>query len=277
MSRRRVGIVGFGNLGQTIYSAMMNEPSLEVVFVWNRSKDTLRGLGGLVLDDLHNFAEREPDLVVEVAHPSITAQYGALFLSVCDYLIGSPTALADRLLEKGLRDVSSTSGTSIYISAGALWGGEDIKKMADLDTLKGLRITMRKHPESYRLTGELAELASEAADSNQEVTLYEGPVRELCPLAPHNVNTMAAAALAAHNLGFDGVIGRLVADPSIPDCHVVEVDVTGPGEPGSEFTVRTVRNNPAAMGAVTGSATFSAFISSVRRAHGRGPGTIHLC
>jgi hypothetical protein len=27
----------------------------------------------------------------------------------------------------------------------------------------------------------------------------------LCPLAPNNVNTMACAALAAHNLGFDKV------------------------------------------------------------------------
>ena len=40
-----------------------------------------------------------------------------------------------------------------------------------------------------------------------------GRVRELCPLAPNNVNTMACAAIAAHNLGFDGVIGCLVADP----------------------------------------------------------------
>ena len=40
-----------------------------------------------------------------------------------------------------------------------------------------------------------------------------GPVRELCPLAPNNVNTMACAAIAAHNLGFDGVMGCLVADP----------------------------------------------------------------
>ena len=72
---------------------------------------------------------------------------------------------------------------------------------------------MRKHPVSYRLSGELAELAAKSADSNEAVTLYEGPVRQLCPLAPHNVNTMAAAALAAHTLGFDGVIGRLVADP----------------------------------------------------------------
>ena len=42
-----------------------------------------------------------------------------------------------------------------------------------------------------------------------------GPVRGLCPLAPNNVNTMAAAALAAPNLGFDGVRGCLVSDPRL--------------------------------------------------------------
>ena len=43
--------------------------------------------------------------------------------------------------------------------------------------------------------------------------MYEGSVRGLCPLAPNNVNTMACAAIAASGgLGFDGVIGRLVAD-----------------------------------------------------------------
>ena len=44
-------------------------------------------------------------------------------------------------------------------------------------------------------------------------TLHLGPVRDLCPLAPNNVNTMAVAAIAAHNLGFDGVQGCLVSDP----------------------------------------------------------------
>ena len=45
----------------------------------------------------------------------------------------------------------------------------------------------------------------------EKVELYRGPVRELCPLAPNNVNTMAAAAVAATNLGFDRTIGHLVA------------------------------------------------------------------
>lgn len=42
---------------------------------------------------------------------------------------------------------------------------------------------------------------------------FSGPVRALCSLAPNNVNTMAGASIAAHNLGFDGVTARLVADP----------------------------------------------------------------
>ena len=47
--------------------------------------------------------------------------------------------------------------------------------------------------------------------------LSPGSVRGLCPVAPNNVNTMAAAALAAHNLGFDKVQGSLVSDPRSVD------------------------------------------------------------
>ena len=72
--------------------------------------------------------------------------------------------------------------------------------------------------------------------------LYHGPVRHLCPLAPNNVNTMAAAAVAASNLGFDNTLGRLVADPTNKDWHVIEVEVRGPtGPTGNTFTAHTVR------------------------------------
>jgi hypothetical protein len=104
-----------------------------------------------------------------------------------------------------------------------------------------------------------------------------GPVRALCPLAPHNVNTMAAAAIAAHNLGFDKVQGQLVSDPSLTG-HVVDIQVEGPLNTTNQeqFTVHTVRYNPAPVGHVTGNATYASFLSSMLAAHGRGPG-IHLC
>ena len=70
---------------------------------------------------------------------------------------------------------------------------------------------MKKHPNAFKLNGNLAHVNSEV--KNEAVILYEGPVRALCPQAPNNVNTMAAAAIAASNLGLDNVIGRLVSDP----------------------------------------------------------------
>lgn len=71
---------------------------------------------------------------------------------------------------------------------------------------------MTKHPSCFKLEGEL-KAKNDQVCGVSPVTLYDGSVRGLCPLAPNNVNTMAAAAMAAHNLGFDGVRGRLVSDP----------------------------------------------------------------
>lgn len=99
--------------------------------------------------------------------------------------------------------------------------------------LQGLKVTMKKHPTAFKVCGPLVALVESVQDD--PITLYEGtgyysntscevdvrmwfqfftgPVRGLCPLAPNNVNTMACACIAAHNLGFDGVVGQLVADP----------------------------------------------------------------
>ena len=63
-------------------------------------------------------------------------QFGKLFLETCDFMIGSPTALAEAEVEAALRSTAATSGHGLYVPSGALWGGEDIRKMADRGTLK---------------------------------------------------------------------------------------------------------------------------------------------
>lgn len=67
---------------------------------------------------------------------------------------------------------------------------------------------MTKHPSCLKLNGALKEKKDAVTD--EAVTLYEGSVRGLCPLAPNNVNTMAVAAFAASNLGFDKVCSLVV-------------------------------------------------------------------
>jgi len=272
---RRVGIIGYGHLGQFLASKVTSDEHFELAFVWNRTKSVLEEAidDSFILDDLDDFASREPDIVVEVAHPSISKSHGQPILKHCDYMIGSPTALSNNTLLDSLKDAAATNG--LYVPSGALWGGQDLQKMSDAGILQSLTVTMMKHPLSLKLEGYLKE--KNAKVTNEAITLYKGCVRDICALAPNNTNTMAAAALATPNLGFDGVIGCLVSDPNLINYHIVEVEAYGyPKEDGSRFHVHTIRKNPAVVGEVTGEATYAAYFGSLKRACGMGSG-LHLC
>lgn len=280
-NRVRVGLVGYGALGQYLARQILGQGSsaFHLVFVWNRTFSRVSGDAALPasvpLENLADFESRKADLIVEVADPSITAAWGPRFLQFADFFVGSPTALADAALNSTLRSASERSH-GLYIPSGALWGADDIKKMADGGSLLGLCVTMAKHPLSLKLHDSLGHKLLEAQQSDRAVEVFRGSVRTLCPLAPNNVNTMAAAALAAHTLGFDGVQAVLVADRSLRS-HDTTVEVVG-AAPGSDLPckITTTRVNPAADGAVTGNATYASFFRSLTRATGRGAG-VHFC
>ncbi|XP_069856982.1 aspartate dehydrogenase domain-containing protein [Dipodomys merriami] len=262
---RKVGVVGYGRLGQSLVSHLLaqgSELGLELVFVWNRDPGRMAGSvpASLQLPSLAALGERHPDLVVEVAHPQIIHESGAQILRHANLLVGSASALADPITEQQLLEASRQWNHSVFVARGALWGTEDISRLDAAGGLQSLQVTMATHPDGFRLQGPLAAVCS----TGPRTVLYEGPVRGLCPLAPQNSNTMAAAALAAPSLGFDNVIGVLVADLSLKHLHVVDVELRGPpGPTGQSFTVHTHRENPAALGAVTGSATVTAFWRSL--------------
>ena len=123
--------------------------------MWNRSDISDKISQNKILRDLNNCKQNDPDVIVEVAHPDISSQYGHIFLQCADYLMGSPTGLADRNTEASLSTAAKKHG--VYIPSGAFWGGLDIRKMADRGTLKGLTVTMKKHPSSFKLNGQLAD------------------------------------------------------------------------------------------------------------------------
>ena len=105
--------------------------------------------------------------VIEVADPSVIKKYSDLILRHCDLFVGSPTALADKdtfnvikkliptkIIRKtlqSLKNLSKQFNRSVYVPAGAFWGGNDIQKMAELGLLKGLTVTMTKHPSSFKV------------------------------------------------------------------------------------------------------------------------------
>lgn len=249
----RVGILGYGALGEYIVKSLGVGGDFVVSWIWNRSRDKCPR--DLYIENPLDGVDKV-DLVVEVSHPDVARKYGQAFLDAgVSFFIGSPTALADFELKPRL-DKKST----LFVPVGALWGSNDISKMSARGNLVKVTVTMAKHPSHLQsVAGHVRERldAYEKDESSKgPAVLYEGPVRQLCPLAPNNVNTMACAAIAG--LGFDATVARLVADKSL-EAHVVTVDVEG----ANGFKVSTVRTNPAKMGAVTGTATFASFVSSI--------------
>uniref|UniRef100_A0A7E4WCL6 Aspartate dehydrogenase domain-containing protein n=1 Tax=Panagrellus redivivus TaxID=6233 RepID=A0A7E4WCL6_PANRE len=269
---KKIGIIGYGHLGEFLSVELKNRSTqYSVEKIWNRTP--IENENVLPLTDLTEENLAGLDLVIEVAHPQIIHDYAELILKNTNLFIGSPTALAEETTLTAIKQqLKQHPERRVFVPAGAFWGASDIQKMADIGTLKGLTVTMIKHPNSLKVLGDLDKLCQRAKILNSPVVLYDGPVRHLCPLAPNNVNTMAGAAVAAHNLGFDNTRAKLIADPGMTNWHIVEVEVTGP----SGFSVKTRRENPAAPGAVTGSATYMSFLTSIIQCFYKPPG-INIC
>ena len=107
---------------------------LELAFVWNRTfsriEEDLSIPRKALLENLDDFPRFHADLIVEVAHPTITVKYGPKFLEHANFYVGSPTIFADKTVEDSLRNAAEArNGFGIYIPCGALWGAKDIQKM----------------------------------------------------------------------------------------------------------------------------------------------------
>ena len=292
----RIGILGFGYLGQNLAERILREGAsqgageraLELCFVWARDarKVSANPLipASIIAADIDACVAAGADLVVEVCHPAVVAAFaGRLLAGGADVLVGSPTALADASLEAALRVLAPAGGARrLLFPAGALWASGDIARLGAAGKVAKLTLEMHKHPSSLAgLSGPPgAALARWLCDGGVgKCYLYDGPVRALAHCAPNNVNTMAAAALSVPGLGFDGVRGILVADSSLTS-HIVISELEGLRDAAGEcLSVRTVRTAPALPGAVTSTATLGSFWASLKAAaEGQGSlGGVILC
>jgi predicted dinucleotide-utilizing enzyme len=253
---KRIGIVGFGFIGASLYRAIESHEidGLQVAFVANRSAGKLDDVpGDMILPDLTRAAERRPDLVVECAHPDISMKFGAGFLSHCDYMPLSVTALADDALRESLLAAARASGHRLLLPRGALVGMDGLFTWRHM--WRDVTITFRKHPKNL----DLSRTDRNAESIIDELVLYDGPARGIARDYPRNVNTMVTCALAT--VGLDRCRARLVADPRL-DHAVAEVEAVGTD--GSYL--QTVKRQPAI--GVSGTEMFQSTLRSVQKATG---------
>ena len=81
-TKARIGLIGLGYVGRYVYQQISSRPELglEVAFVHDLAAERLADVPAkVVLPDITAFVSRRPDLVVEMAHPAVTRQFGELF------------------------------------------------------------------------------------------------------------------------------------------------------------------------------------------------------
>ena len=251
----RIGIVGFGLIGRTIAERIEATDGLETAFVHNRDQSRLSDVEPeLRLDDLAVFADHAPDLIIKASHPLHTRQFGNRFLSACDYMPLSTTALVDDEFRHALLETTEKNGTRLYLPAGALIGGNTL--FMRQSSWESVTITFRKHPANI----DFRDVAIEAADITTPTTFFDGPVGQIAALFPRNVNTMVTCALLSN--GLDACRGVLIADPSL-DCATAEIEA----QASDGGWVRTERRQPAI--GVSGTEMMGSFWYSLERVTGR--------
>ncbi|CAG2185973.1 CD107 [Mytilus edulis] len=75
-------------MSKYLVQTIQDDDRLELAFIWNRTLEALDDFKNkeLILEGLNDFPQRQADLIVEVAHPKITHEWGPKFLQNADYM-----------------------------------------------------------------------------------------------------------------------------------------------------------------------------------------------
>jgi len=210
-----VALIGGGSIARIIARELLEhhpEVRLTGVLVHDVASAKERGMPDSVrlTSSLPELLSWRPALVAECAGHAGLLEYGADVLKHgTDLVIASVGALADRELERALREAAGEGASRIRIPAGAV-GALDALASAQLGGLDAVRYTGRKPIAAWRDTR--AEAVVKLDELTTATDIFQGSAREAALAYPQNANVAAAIALAG--VGFDATRVTLIADPA---------------------------------------------------------------
>ena len=246
----RVGLLGCGEIGQSIVDALTNEPiagvELGLLICRRHQLSSLKALAGSarIREEWTDDAAAGLDIVVEAAGQQALREIGPEILATGrDLYVLSVGALADDRFREELTAVAAKAGARIVLPAGALAGFDGLKSMRHAG-LTSVTYRSIKPPRAWK--GTPADAEFDLDEMTTATLLFAGSAREAALRYPKNANLAAAVALAG--LGLDETRVELVADPAIVGnsgrIHAVsaagrlDVDLTGDGFAGNPKSSR---------------------------------------
>ncbi len=215
-AKTKVGLIGFGAIGQTIAEALTagDVPGHELSAVYVRPGHVLAALASLptkvaVVTEIEGLTGQGVDLVVEAASQAAVAELGPAVLAAGAALhVLSIGALADSETRAALVSAAEAGESRIAIPAGALAGFRGLMAMRHAG-LSAVTYISTKPPLAWvgTPTGGI-----DLAGLTEPTVIFEGSAAVAALNYPKNANLAAAVALAG--IGFEETLVRLVADPT---------------------------------------------------------------
>lgn len=221
---RKVGIIGFGAIGQEVADALLRVPGADysVVVLMRRPDLPVRFEERLSATyTVADFLAMQPDIIVEAAGQAAVREYGfAITETGIPFVVSSIGAFADEALHSDMIRRISARGGRILLPTGAIGGLDYIRAIAGLPDARVTYVS-RKPPAAWR--DELHKLGRTPEDVAEEVVLFEGNAMEAAQRYPKNLNV--AATLAVAGLGMERTGVTVMIDPAISvNIHEVEVE-----------------------------------------------------
>lgn len=217
---KRIALIGYGALGQTIASAVESGQLPGVAFqgalIQPGSAQPANRPSWLTVEDM---LAASPDLVVEVAgHGALASHAAPCLMAGRNVVVASVGALTDAALRGALLDAARRGGTRLIVPAGALGGLDYVRAARRVGALE-VRYRGRKPVHAWH--GTHAEELVDLRAIREATTFFRGTAFEAAARFPQNANVVAALALAVGNP--DAVRVELVADPGVQrNIHEVE-------------------------------------------------------
>jgi aspartate dehydrogenase len=203
----RVGLIGFGAIGQGVARLICPEDDIQLVGAMVTDTAKPRGhTAPPMFGDIEELLETRPDVVVELAgHAALRCFGPAVLRRGVDLLMVSVGALADPETEQAIISAACAGQSQATVVSGAI-GGLDAIASAAVGGLSRVTHTTRKPARALLDPDEAAQLTSVRE-------LFRGNAREGALRFPESINVAAAVSFAG--IGLDRTEVRVLADPSI--------------------------------------------------------------
>jgi len=220
MKNERIGLIGFGAIGQEVYKKISKKivTGYEIVGIFANDINSKNILKKIKCKSFEDLLKKKPNIIIEAASVVACKDYAEKILkNNIDFICLSVCSFADKNFFKRIFSLTKKIKNKVYIPTGAIAGLDAISSSSFSKELKYVKLIQRKPPKALLS-------ASKSKKIKKEVILLTSTARKICKQFPKNSNI--AATISICGIGFDKTKVVVIADPKIRK-NIAEVEAFG--------------------------------------------------